>query len=295
MNANPSPLFQWDLLSILKESKEKDAKSDSHGVHIIGSTGVGFSQYASGEKRQDANYGSWGPSLPKSMDRCLPFDPEFTIFLGSPLGLFLSLRGAHKVFEDLKQNRVSSSRISPFTLPSRSIHNIFHPSDPIAYRIEPLLLPHGTEDIPPPAFLTLQGQGVRLHVKAKQLGDDIRKSINETKTSVSTFVSGIKDQATTILEQLDEGHQNANKQPKPKEIQFDDSPLRFPLAGINDRLDFQLQPKVIDSEYLSAVTAHATYFANADVLDYLIDLTALESRDKRNNGDLIVTDIKSQR
>ena len=44
--------------------------------------------------------GSWGPSLPKAIEQHLPFTPDFTIFFGSPLGLFLTLR----IGRYLKQN-----------------------------------------------------------------------------------------------------------------------------------------------------------------------------------------------
>jgi hypothetical protein len=48
------------------------------------------------------------------------------------------LRGAHPVFDELRKNgndETDETNISPFTLPSGSVHNVFHPSDPIAYRI----------------------------------------------------------------------------------------------------------------------------------------------------------------
>ena len=36
----------------------------------------------------------------------------------------------------------------------------------------------------------------------------------------------------------------------------------FQLGGRSTRVDFQIQPGVIDNEYLSAVTAHSSYFSN---------------------------------
>ena len=261
----------WDLLSILKEYNHKsptttttdviDLTSDSEdefGVHISHHGGhasqVGYQQYASGENANEAKNGTYGPCLPKPMERCLPFIPDFTMFLGSPLGLFLSLRGAHAVFDELRATTAGdgkgTSRVSPFTLPTGSMHNIFHPSDPIAYRIEPLLLAQGTKDVPEPVYLTREGEGVRLHVKALQMGN-----------SISNFMGG-------LFQKMDERHELENKSNDKS-----NAPLRFFLAGQNERVDYQLQPRVIDNEYLSAVTAHSSYFANTDVIDYIIDLT----------------------
>jgi hypothetical protein len=277
----------WDLLSILDDSKQK-----SNGVHISHdgySANVGYQQYASEEGANKAKNGCWGPSLPKPMERCLPFVPDFTLFLGSPLGLFLTLRGAHPVFDeqrDYLQGSGVKAKASPFTLPSGSMHNIFHPSDPVAYRIEPLLLAQGTKELPPPLYLTREGEDVRLHVKAMQLGGEIRKSIAEKKSSITSFMTSISE---TLLQQLDERHGSettlcANNN------EMDEGPLRFPLAGRNNRLDYQLQPRVIESEYVSAVLAHSSYFASTDVIDYVIDLTRVKKKheviDLTDHGDV---------
>jgi hypothetical protein len=32
----------------------------------------------------------------------IPFTPDLTMFLGSPIGLFLTLRGAHPVFDEMR-------------------------------------------------------------------------------------------------------------------------------------------------------------------------------------------------
>jgi hypothetical protein len=49
-----------------------------------------------------------------------------------------------------------------------------------------------------------------------------------------------------------------------------DREMTFKLGGTTSRVDFQIQPGVIDNEYLSAVTAHSSYFANEDIIDFLI-------------------------
>jgi hypothetical protein len=256
---------------------------------------VAYQQFASGENANEAKHGSWGPSLPKPMVRCLPFVPEFTILLGSPLGLFLSLRGAHAVFDELRETEGDGkSRASPFTLPSGSIHNIFHPSDPVAYRIEPLLLAQGT-DLPDPMYLTREGKGVRLHVKAMQMGDEIRRSMAEKSNSMTSFMSGLTSGAQALMQKLDEHTDANNKEEASKKAGSDTGPLRFNLAGRKDRLDYQLQPRVIDSEYLSAVMAHSSYFANTDVIDYIIDLTSVKKKeviDLTGNDNMDLEDSK---
>jgi hypothetical protein len=161
----------WDLLSILKETETKDkpqSQTESSGPQIHGvsvqsdgsqSNNVGYQAYAGHDITVDGKIqmGTWGPSLTSPLDQAIPFRPHSTILLGSPLGLFLTLRGAHPVFDAIRRNlKVTlgpsndasereglkvTSEISPFSLPTGSLFNIFHPSDPVAYRIEPLFLP----------------------------------------------------------------------------------------------------------------------------------------------------------
>lgn len=322
----------WDLLSLLKDSKDKARKQDGHGAHLTtadNAVNINYAQFASPVKTEDnsgdeklsysktgTKEGAWGPALPKAMDKVLPFTPEFTMFLGSPIGLFLSLRGAHGVFDAMRDNSgaaadaagpIPSATPSPFTLPSRSIYNIFSPSDPVAYRIEPLLLPLDTpkSDIPEPIYLTRLGQDVRFHVKAMQLSDEITKAFSKKRDTMSSFFTSITEHATTALTQIEattggrsskttmmdpasspssssqrdgkkakEGHTNGAKDQK--------DGLLFPLGGRSFRVDYQLQPRVIDNEYISAVTAHSSYFQNTDVLDFVVDLV-----DRRGEEEVI--------
>ena len=294
----------WDLLSILKEfsvPKPKNASSDLHGVTIASDVAepLGYQAYAAMDKDvNDAKHGSWGPSLPKPMKKTIPFVPEFTIFLGSPLGLFLSLRGAHAVFDEMREAavlEVAKSAIeaseesvaeddsvftfpvaSPFTLPSGAIFNVFHPSDPVAYRIEPLLLPQDASDvsIPPPAYLVKPGQNLRLHVKAMQLGDDIRKSFAEKANTWSNLITSMTEQAVAALSKTVEADEAGVKKGHLRPAE-----LEFALGGKNDRVDFQLQTGVIDNAYLSAVTAHSAYFTNSDVLDLIIEKAKVDDND----------------
>lgn len=285
----------WDLLSILQNYRKHQSSSASsseqageeQGVHISSdghSADVGYQNYASQEDADQPQNGTFGPTLSKPMKRILPFEPHHTIFLGSPIGLFLTLRGAHPVFDAMRDNLPDGPgkpEASPFRLPTKTVHNIFHPSDPVAYRIEPLLLPQSTslEDLPPPLYLTREGESVRLHVKAKQLGNQIRKSILEQKSTFSSFMNVVSDQAQTLMQQMDDRKQDQAGQRKNsatlKEKEAD-QPAHFPLAGGSGRLDYQLQTNVIDSEYVSAVLAHSSYFASTDVIDYTIDLTRVK-------------------
>ena len=233
------------------------------------------------QQKQSASSSSsgWGPSVPDrtKLMQPLPFDVDTCIFLGSPIGMFLSLRGARDAFDKLRQTE--TNKISPFTLPARRVLNIFNTSDPVAYRIEPLLVAPSVEtthtatsasssstkatEIPAPAYLTAPGKDVRLHVKARQLGDGIRKSLLEP-TSAWTAVLGAVAAAAVDVDAINSRSATEGEQIRPT--------WKFPLGGASDRVDFALQPNLVDNEYISAVLAHSTtgYLLNTDFLEYVV-------------------------
>ena len=175
-------VIAWDLLSILADKQNNRPTYKPGHAEVIHETHAKEDELGSTPQ----NAGHSGPLLCREIDMHLPFEPECTLFLGSPLGLFLSLRGSHAVFDDLRQSECGdidgatcasaeapggidesllsmvsepesiATKVSPFTLPTKEVFNIFHPADVVAYRIEPLLFPPGTPDgsIPPPAYLT---------------------------------------------------------------------------------------------------------------------------------------------
>ena len=286
----------WDLLSLKKESHSQQAGT-MHGVHFTASpnegnaaaisyqqfTGPGGAAVKTEDETPSAatsdtsnisggDDGNWGPALPKALEKVLPFEPDFTVFLGSPIGLFLTLRGAHKVFDSIRDSHPDRPIAAPFKLPTRSMYNIYSPSDPVAYRIEPLLLPQDTKDLPEPRYLTRIGEDVRLHVRAMQISDEIAKTFSQKRSSLSMFVSAFSDHAQSVLQQIDDSTDQGAKKAKNDNLAIEGAELRFPLAGRGDRLDYQLQPRVIDNEYLSAVTAHSSYFQNTDITDFIMDL-----------------------
>jgi hypothetical protein len=182
---------------------------------------------------------------------------------------------SEKETKDKEESVFTFPLTSPFVLPSEAIYNIFHPSDPVAYRIEPLLLPEATiqSNIPDPLYLVKQGQGVRLHLKAKQIGDDIRRSFAETANTWTSMINAVTEQAVSALSKAAE---EENEREKGGASHLRPGELTFPLGGKSQRVDYQLQPGVIDNEYVSAVTAHSSYFSNSDIRDFLIELTTVK-------------------
>jgi hypothetical protein len=159
-------VIAWDILSILKDKIERDistvdvndpvyldvpasplrAQSLTKLVKCTAEHPLGYHALGAENVRK---HGTWGPCLPKKMLTTIPFIPDLMIFLGSPIGLFLTLRGAHPIFDEMRAIaeaeraklipcddeeaepprvfNVSPIICSPFSLPAGAVYNIFHP------------------------------------------------------------------------------------------------------------------------------------------------------------------------
>ena len=147
----------------------------------------------------------------------------------------------------------------------------------MAYRIEPLLLPEGvgTHEFPPPLFLSPDGRGVRLHVKARQVGDQLFKQFGSLSylfdKSIENAVAATAD-ADAARNRATLGTDGKEKATERRSFSgcIKGRECSFRLGGRSARIDFQIQPGVIDNEYISAVTAHSSYFSNDDIIDFII-------------------------
>ncbi len=154
----------------------------------------------------------------------------------------------------------------------------FSHSDPVAYRIEPLLLPEGVgkHEFPPPLFLSPDGKSVRLHVKARQVGSQLFNQFGLSymfdKSVENAAAAAAAADAEAARKKTCAGSEK--KDPLPEKRNFSGCikgrECSFRLGGRSTRVDFQIQPGVIDNEYISAVTAHSSYLTNDDVVDFII-------------------------
>lgn len=126
----------------------------------------------------------------------LIFHPKKFFALGSPIGMFVTIRGIDKLGLD-------------FRLPTcAGFYNIFHPFDPVAYRIEALVNPD-MKGIRPVLIPHHKGRK-RMHLELKEtmtrVGADIKQRFMDTfKTTLDSVnflatVTRVKKEAEETLE-----------------------------------------------------------------------------------------------
>uniref|UniRef100_UPI00398F1E10 phospholipase DDHD1b isoform X2 n=1 Tax=Pristiophorus japonicus TaxID=55135 RepID=UPI00398F1E10 len=118
----------------------------------------------------------------------LRFKVENFFCMGSPLAVFLALRGIRP------QNSGLQDHILPKSICGR-LYNIFHPTDPVAYRLEPLILKHYSNIAP------LQIHWYNTTVLTKY--DDIRPTfIKPAKESLNPSTAPSASTSNTEMESV---------------------------------------------------------------------------------------------
>uniref|UniRef100_A0AAQ6ALM3 DDHD domain-containing protein n=1 Tax=Amphiprion ocellaris TaxID=80972 RepID=A0AAQ6ALM3_AMPOC len=246
------------------------------------------------------------PSAPPA----LKFKVENFFCMGSPLAVFLALRGIRP------GSSCHQDHILPTSICSR-LFNVFHPTDPVAYRLEPLILKHysniapvqihwcsatnptpydeirptflnpvkeptsDTESIPSPSTSPVlprrhYGESITSLGKASILG----------AASIGKGIGGIlfsrfsrSNSQPSVSLGLDGGATAEEDEQKRTESQsaYGLSTMIRPTSPITDtslelerRIDFELREGLVESRYWSAVTSHTGYWCSHDIALFLL-------------------------
>ncbi|XP_029459786.1 phospholipase DDHD2 isoform X2 [Rhinatrema bivittatum] len=193
----------------------------------------------------------------------LTFKPLIFFAWGSPIGMFLTVRGLKKIDPSYR-----------FPTCGRFL-NIYHPFDPVAYRIEPMV----AVDVEFEPMLIPHHKGrKRMHLELKEGLTDIKKNLLgslriawESFTRPSVAAGALQAIETTPGKAL-QSQPSPGKETgvKPEEIpgpaSEEESPLNIGMLNGGQRFDYVLQEKPIESfnEYLFALQSHLCYWQSED-------------------------------
>ncbi|XP_029982244.1 phospholipase DDHD1 isoform X2 [Sphaeramia orbicularis] len=254
------------------------------------------------------------PSAPPA----LKFKVENFFCMGSPLAVFLALRGIRP------GSSCHQDHILPTSICSR-LFNVFHPTDPVAYRLEPLILKHysniapvqihwcsatnptpydeirptylnpvkdptsDTESIPSPSTSPVlprrhYGESITSLGKASILG----------AASIGKGIGGIlfsrfsrSNSQPSVSLGLDGGSTTEEEEQKRTESQsaYGLSSMARPTSPTVDtslelerRIDFELREGLVESRYWSAVTSHTGYWCSHDIALFLLTFIYKEKK-----------------
>ncbi|XP_041983858.1 uncharacterized protein LOC121736613 isoform X2 [Aricia agestis] len=208
--------------------------------------------------------GAAGTGQPTVRYPALDFSPDALYALGSPIAIFECIRGVDVLGQDFK-------------LPTcKNFFNIFHPYDPIAYRIEPMINPV-LRDVKPLLIPHHKGRK-RMHLELKdtmaRVGADIKQRVIETiKSTWSSVWKTAPPPTDHQLEKVvEEELEKEQLTEEPKEDKSCDVQQALPemLGQLNGgrRVDHVLQeaPLEMINEYLFAMSSHVGYWESEDTM-----------------------------
>ncbi|XP_063221655.1 SEC23-interacting protein isoform X2 [Bacillus rossius redtenbacheri] len=197
----------------------------------------------------------------------IKFHPSAFFALGSPIAMFVTVRGNEMLGED-------------FTLPTcPAFFNIFHPFDPVAYRVEALINPESTTLRP---LLIPHHKGrKRMHLELKEtmtrLGTDLKQRVVESVRSTWNAMyqlamfhrsddAMLEEEVNKVLEQqMSEHHEAESSSSTNGDVESD-----MFLGRLNGgrRIDHVLQEAPLESfnEYVFAMTSHVCYWDSEDTM-----------------------------
>ncbi|XP_035849544.1 phospholipase DDHD2 isoform X4 [Sander lucioperca] len=194
----------------------------------------------------------------------LAFQPQTFFAFGSPIGMFLTVRGLKHIDPN-------------YTFPTcKSFYNIYHPYDPVAYRLEPMIV---TEVDLEPMLIPHHKGRKRMHLELKdsltRMGMDLKNNVwGLLRTACQSFarppvaaLPSVDDGDTTIKRDLQERHRVCEEAESSVSAGQTEQPeIKVGMLNGGRRIDYVLQEKPIESfnEYLFAIQSHLCYWESED-------------------------------
>uniref|UniRef100_A0A8C3GKQ3 DDHD domain containing 2 n=1 Tax=Cairina moschata TaxID=8855 RepID=A0A8C3GKQ3_CAIMO len=254
------------ILNYISSKKERQGASE-RGAAAPGHSGQAGPDGTS--ESRDCQYRDIGLGQVSANYPQLIYKPTIFFAFGSPIGMFLTVRGV--------------KRINPnYSLPTcKGFFNIFHPFDPVAYRIEPMIVPDVEFE---PMLLPHHKGRKRMHLELKEgltrmsvdLKNNLLGSLRVAWQSFTRAPLPAVEAGSTDVE-AEEAEDSVEKQTGPPDVKPEESPpaAKEEASPINvgrlnggNRIDYVLQEKPIESfnEYLFALQGHLCYWESEDTV-----------------------------
>ncbi|CAO3636676.1 unnamed protein product [Mucor fragilis] len=204
--------------------------------------------------------------------------------LGSPLGMIMLLRGnkmvSRKTLTEPPPKQNNNNHPVSFVYPAAdNIYNIFHKSDPVAYRLEPLVVRHYGAKLKPVPIPYIKG-GLKSMLDAGfNAGSDLANRAGAMFESIKTgFTSSLLMRGLGFSKPLEYASGSAELQEWQSQTDPNimttranaKSASKLKCLNPTGRLDFYLQEGLLENAYLSALSVHMSYWQDVDVAGFLI-------------------------
>ena len=214
---------------------------------------------------------------------------EHLFCIGSPLGMFLTIRGGNGHGELKRLTKLPTAK---------HYYNIFHEYDPVAYRIEPLIdmqfsnidpLDLQRFDKSEPIQKTLKKSVNAVHGAVKFMYNNIANiklpSMSDLRPSFGGGSSSSSNSSSDKASNTNDGNNNKNNNDNngdgtQEEVEKDTrTPLEIAMANgfgslnAGSRLDYQLLSSDVEAvtNYVASARGHSSYWNSSDFVNFVME------------------------
>ncbi|KAL9432382.1 hypothetical protein AB3S75_027419 [Citrus x aurantiifolia] len=195
----------------------------------------------------------------------LEFKVDTFFAVGSPLGVFLALRNI-RIGVGKGQEYWAEENVNEEMPACRQMFNIFHPFDPVAYRIEPLVCKEYLDKCP--VIIPYHKGGKRLHIGFREFTEDLAArsqaiSYHFNSVRVKVLTACQSSNADGIEEEEEHGQEN-------EERSYGSIMMERLTGSQEGRIDHMLQDKTFEHPYLQAIGSHTNYWRDEDTALFIL-------------------------
>ncbi|XP_020214239.1 phospholipase SGR2 isoform X1 [Cajanus cajan] len=194
----------------------------------------------------------------------LQFKVDTFFAVGSPLGVFLALRNI-RIGIGRGQEYWEQENISEEMPACRQMFNIFHPFDPVAYRVEPLVCKEYVSQRP--VLIPYHRGGKRLHIGFQEFTEDLAVRTH----AIKNYMKSARDKVITICQSRKMENMEGESSEEEEEPSYGSFMMERLTGSKSGRIDHTLQDKTFEHPYLQAIGAHTNYWRDYDTALFILN------------------------
>ncbi|KAL5550907.1 hypothetical protein UlMin_001083 [Ulmus minor] len=195
----------------------------------------------------------------------LEFKVDTFFAVGSPLGVFLAIRNI-RLGIGKGQEYWSGENINEEMPACRQMFNIFHPFDPVAFRLEPLVCKECINKRP--VIIPYHKGGKRLYIGFQEFTEElaaqsqaIRDHLHYIRVKVLTVCQSRKN---------DDLEEEAESAQAIEDRSYGSIMMERLTGSVEGRIDHVLQDKTFRHPYISAIGSHTNYWRDYDTALFIL-------------------------
>ncbi|OVA08145.1 DDHD [Macleaya cordata] len=192
----------------------------------------------------------------------LEFKVDTFFAVGSPLGVFLALRNI-RIGIGKGRDYWQDESICEEMPCCQQMFNIFHPFDPVAYRVEPLVCKEYISKRP--VMIPYHRGGKRLHIGFQEFTEDLAAR----SQAVGNHLHSMRVKILTLCHLRDEDNMEEKNQ-ETEERSYGSIMMERLTGSEEGRIDHMLQDKTFEHPYISAIGSHTNYWRDPDTALFIL-------------------------